>query len=668
MKFSHQREMKDRHPFWLKLQEWALRFRPWIRIPVLCRVMLLLILGISIDHLVEEEPPWNSAWGRKNAEGVSPTFREHVATGQWYAAIARTGIAALLLAVSPWWLRNPPSTIPLAAPTPLRRAPIAHPRLYGCLFALILLSAVTLRLPRMDHSYWGDEEDAIATYVHGIYSPTDKDDRQGSLYFKQATWQQTFFGARHGPNNHVLFSIASRLCLSVWRHLEEFPETAISEVVSRIPSLAGGLASLVTLALVTRHYGFPWTGLLAVGLMSMHPWHLRYSTEARGYALALALLPLVWLAASGLRRRGSWPAWLLFALLQTAVMHTWAGMVYLLAATNAILVAGILGTPSRFQQGIRWLTANLLAAGAFISLYAPLLPQIAEAKERLGWLKGLPMDAVWFHNLLAETMTGIPFHSAGLSNPEELTWQTLWPTSPWITTSGFGLLLLALITGPFRLWMRSREAALLVLGSIAAALLCALHFKFVIGLELRTWYLVFLLPAGALSAAAGFEALASRLCRRAPRLSAPMAIGMAAVTLAAVWPMNSSQIRLPYEDFKSVAALTRSPHETFDPDTPSKVHVCWLWRYAKLYDARGDFHVRNGPELQERIQLARSRQEHLYVVVGFEKLARFLNADMLALLEDETLFSRVHTAWSRDSIHTLKVYRLLPEVSSKASP
>jgi hypothetical protein len=62
----------------------------------------------------------------------------------------------------------------------------------------------------MTQSFWGDEADAVASYIHGQYRPLKKKDPQGALYFEQPTWDQTFFSAKHGPNNHVFMSLLSR--------------------------------------------------------------------------------------------------------------------------------------------------------------------------------------------------------------------------------------------------------------------------------------------------------------------------------------------------------------------------------------------------------------------------------------------------------------------------
>jgi hypothetical protein len=58
------------------------------------------------------------------------------------------------------------------------------------------------------------------------------------------------------------------------------------------------------------------------------------------------------------------------------------------------------------------------------------------------------------------------------------------------------------------------------------------------------------------------------------------------------------------------------------------------------------------------MQQATLAQAELYVIVGFRELAQRLSADMLAMLEDPALFEKTISFPSRESLHTLDVYRM----------
>lgn len=640
------------------------RLRSLLNLPNVFRIILLIICVQAIGYLREEKPPWKSAWGRHKAEGVDPSFREHVATGLWCGAAARAGIAGAILLLSLGWRRTtppPPTTGAHLLGGPEAQSSPSPVVFYGLLGA-ILAGALAMRTPRMTHSFWGDEADAIATYVHGMYKPLKKKDRQGPVYFEGAIWPQTFFSARHGPNNHVLFSVTSRLCLEGWRKITDRKSTEFTEWVARVPSLAGGLVSLAGLALLLRRWGVPWLGLLAALFMALHPWHVRYSTEARGYALALAFYPFLLLVLSHALDRGRWRAWLVFGLLEFLIMYSWAGMAYAMVLLNLVGLGLMLAQRGRAQQVVRWMTVNLVAAMLFISLYAPHVPQITEAHERLQWLRGLPMDATWFHNLIAEFFTGIPYHLQIARNPGEISWEGLIQTSPVLTYVGFSLIILSFLAGLVGLWQWHRQRALLIISTFAAVILCTVHFKFGIKDELRSWYLIFALPAFSVTVAFGLYLLGRSLCQlfraREFAISAGVAISLLFIAAASLWAMNWSQMHLPFEDYRGVLAVSREQHESFSPKATSNVLMCWLWRYSAVYDPRGEIQVRSGPGLRARMEEIKSKKGELYMVVGFRTLAESSNAEIIAMVEDPALFEKVRIFPSRQSIQMMEVYRM----------
>lgn len=640
------------------------RLRSLLNLPNVFRIILLIICVQAIGYLREEKPPWKSAWGRHKAEGVDPSFREHVATGLWYGAVARAAIAGAILLLSLTWRRtqtpNPATGNSLLAAPESESAP--SPLVFYGLLGAIVAGALAMRAPRMTHSFWGDEADAMATYVHGMYKPLKKKDRQGPVYFEGAIWPQTFFSARHGPNNHVLFSATSRLCLEAWRIVTGRKDTEFTEWVARIPSLAGGLMSLAGLALLLRRWGVPWLGLLAALFMALHPWHVRYSAEARGYALALAFYPFLLLALSHAIDRGRWRAWLTFGLLEFLIMYSWAGIAYAVALLNLAALGLMLARSGRVQQGVRWMTVNLAAAMVFISLYAPHVSQITEARVRLQWLRGLPMDAVWFHDLVAEFFTGIPYHLHIARNPGEISWEGLMQSSPVLTYAGFGLIILSFLAGLVGLWRWHRQRALLVFSTFAAVILCTVHFKFGIKDELRSWYLIFALPATSITTAFGLYLLGRSLCQifrvRAVPITTAATVSLLLIATASLWAMNWSQMHLPFEDYRGVLAASREQHENFSPKATSNVLICWLWRYSAVYDPRGEIQVRSGPGLRARMEEIKSRKGELYMVVGFRTLAESANAEIIAMVENPALFEKVRLFPSRQSIQMMEVYRM----------
>ena len=100
-----------------------------------------------------------------------------------------------------------------------------------------------------------------------------------------------------------------RSCCSQQRFSAVRPE-GFSEAVLRIPSLLAGLGSIVMGARRLRRRSFSRAALILALPMAIHPWHVRYSTEARGYTMLISFLIAgiyFLLAALEEGRRRSWP-------------------------------------------------------------------------------------------------------------------------------------------------------------------------------------------------------------------------------------------------------------------------------------------------------------------------------------------------------------------------
>ena len=623
----------------------------------LCRLAVLVVFLVSVNHVRHEKPPWKSSWAKHVAEGREPTFREHLAAGFWYGAAARVGACGALLLVSlGWGWQRKEGDLPPRFDLSRTDDAVISAKAFTGLLAVIFVGALAMRLPRMNHCMWGDESSAMETYTLGCYKPVEPGKLNGLMRFDPPTWVDTFWSARQGPNNHPLFSTTSRLSLEIWRKITGLPADAFSEWVARIPVFICGMASLVVFALLLRKWGAPRIGLLATAILALHPWHIRYSTEARGYGPMLLLFPLTFLVLTYALESNRWRHWLLFGLVEFLTMYAWSGIGYGMAGINVAAAILMLARSDRWSMLVRWATANLLAAAVFLSLYGPQIPQIMRAHVRLGWMKGLPMDATWFHNILATPLTGIPFHGDDLANRFEMSWQGLLQHSPLITGVGFAILIIASVVGLVSLWRRSRPLAALITGVFVSTVVCVLHFYFGIQDELRTWYLIFNIPWLSVCVAVGIYAIANTLPER---FRSATVAGLFLLAMASLWPMNASLVSRPEEDFRSAAAVSRDKHEVFSPDKPSKVVTCWLWRYSVHYDPRGDSHTRTALTLQAKMEEAKAIKDgELYVVVGYSSLARTLNADMMALLENPALFEKHPPFYGRESIHTLTVYRM----------
>ena len=145
------------------------------------------------------------------------------------------------------------------------------------------------------------------------------------------------------PTNHVLYSVAARASLGVWRAATGAAPQSWDAFALRFPAYAAALLSVFGLGLLVFHLGFPRAAAAAAFLLAIHPWHIRYGADGRGYAF-MVLLAIV-AAAFLLRglRRGGWTAWLGYAAAQLAMLWVHPLALYFPLAVGA---AGSRASPS----------------------------------------------------------------------------------------------------------------------------------------------------------------------------------------------------------------------------------------------------------------------------------------------------------------------------------
>jgi len=101
-------------------------------------------------------------------------------------------------------------------------------------------------------------------------------------WFVSQPWDVVFH--RYDANHHVLFTILSKLIVSV---------AGVNEFTMRIPTIAAcALYFWVVFRLCEIIFGSGWLLLLSVSALSMNPLMLDFLSAARGYGMALALFLL----------------------------------------------------------------------------------------------------------------------------------------------------------------------------------------------------------------------------------------------------------------------------------------------------------------------------------------------------------------------------------------
>jgi hypothetical protein len=613
----------------------------------------LVALLALIIFLKEAKAPWELKLGGPVSASL---FKYGFTVGLWWGAVAHAAMSLLLLATVRFWGSEGASDQPpINAPAPPLRWG------FWLALALILAGALWLRLPRMNLSYWGDEGWAARYYSHGNWKPAKGKTYQDKLTFEKVDWRKTLWDD-HTGGNHYFFSAVDRLTLDTWRALRGLPDHAFSEAVSRLPPLLAGLASLVAMALFLAWLGYARAGLLAALLLALHPWHLRYSTEARGYTLMLLFFILtVWALMDGIRGTYRWRGWLLFALASFLAAWSWKLAVIPLLAVNAIFVILLaVGAACPAQaQGIvfkRWLVAGLTAGALFVFLAGPGIAQSPYVTEDLR-NSGEPMDALWVRKSLSGMVFGAPWDREDPLNPHETPVQEQWRARPLLTSFALGAEVLMLAAGA---WMLARRQLLLGLAMVAvllSALAGAWLFKTVLRVEWIYWYSFFvMLPVMLFKSAA----LDGWMCMIKRRTALPALAALVLVFPGVSWGVSAPQIRFlhthSYENMRAAFHLSRGKHEPWGYAGPSKVYTCYLWRHLSLYDPRGNIHVRTGAQLRALIAEVDRVNGELYYIIGQRSLCLSMNPDLMEVVHDPRLFEKQATSWAERAIFTLEVY------------
>lgn len=634
-----------------------------------------LLLGwvlLCAAWAVAAPKPWQThAFDHGRVKQVA--LREYIAAGLWLGLVISGGLAVALLLLQRWWGR--PEAAPVAPAGPGRgQMPL---RWFALAVLGILTFALWQRWPAMSSSFWGDEGWMFCDFVHGKWQPAIKGGSlQEDLRFVPVPWSQAFFGDQNG-NNHWLSSLLQRATLKTWQVLGGHPGWSFRESVVRLVPLAAGLASLVALAGWLRWLGRPVAGLVAAVFMALHPWHVRFSVEARGYSLMLLFFILTLWAAGKALRDGRKRDWFLFGLAQFLMMYSWKGGVYGLIFANIVIAGRLLWGPMpqvslRRVAVVRWLSAGLLGAMLFIPLAMPGQLQMRKSIEEVR-RRAKPMESEWRHNILAETLTGIPWVEQEAANPREISLERLARLSSWtwpaVVAMG-GIFLLGL----WRLWRQDRFLAWLCAAVLASGVVAAVHFKYSLRVELLTWYLLYNLPvlallfATAVTPRPGAAPLPGRPAGR--RIIGWSLAGASALTGFAVLgaPMTGDFQRHPRENLKRAWEITRAVHEPAGFRGPSNIFTGWLWRHTFAYEPRGDMYVRTREALEAKRDLARRTHGEFYMIVGIRSLSNMICPDVMQALKDPAQFDHLATLWGVEPLNTLEVYRMRKDPLTDCCP
>lgn len=300
-------------------------------------------------------------------------------------------LLAVVLATRRWWGWGKSATAASEDSVPCGATPVSSPRWFWPALLGILVLAGGLRWDLAHSSLWWDEVWQTRNAALGEWRPDKKN--PGTFRFRETSVAQALWNYRK-PTNHPPMALASKASHAVWSKLSGAKPGTLHEFALRFPGFVASLGGLALLALLLRAWGLPGAGLAAAFFLAVHPFHVRYGIDCRGYTFLLPLtvagLWALWracgpgrpFAEQGLAGRGSpRTAWLLFGLCQALIMwcHLLSAWVCLaLCAAGAAWLWRGKNSGERTRGIARLLAAQLLGAMVFFQLFMPNLLQAAQ--------------------------------------------------------------------------------------------------------------------------------------------------------------------------------------------------------------------------------------------------------------------------------------------------
>lgn len=589
------------------------------------RNLLRIALGILVLHLAFGRNPWQDGIAEAVRSG-KPILTEDIAdTWLWWTAAANALAVAILLATLPLWLRR----VEVSEVRCL--APSHRGKVFAVLVAAAVLVGAVFLQPRLSFSWWDDEEYTVTRHVDGRWAAVGTDE----LHFKRVPWHETLWKNNEG-NNHIGFTILSRISLGAWR-LVARPDTPLAfEPAVRLPSYLAALGAVVATALLGWRVGFATAGVGAAWLLALHPWFVRYGAEARGYAMVLLLVPTIWVLLLNALHRGTWGRWLAFGAAQTLLLCTHMGTALVLIATNAAAAVGLAvfhrGTPALREQGARFLVTSLLSAGVWAQLMVPNFVQMLDYMDDWRGRSGVPP----VERVLGYLFAGIQMKT---KDPRHVTLTTVAQNWPLLLPMLAGGGALAATAGALRLTVSGAAGRLI----LPAVLLPAPAVYIMAGLRGDRFYesyLGFALPGLVLLVTAGLTLPFARArSPLGPRLAAAaLATFVAAYAVVTQEPREALRAGSFVTGRESVL-LTRPSLDPFAPENQEILTASFYW--APVYYDPLIRWVDTPDALRALMEEADRRGVPLFINNGRPHQALQSVPEMVAFVEGSDRFEKV---------------------------
>jgi Dolichyl-phosphate-mannose-protein mannosyltransferase len=589
----------------------------------------------------------------------------------WAAGLNVIALAALVFSRRAWRSRG--DKTPVVTPPPGPRFGLRNVLFGACLVALVVLAG-SLRWKLAHSSLWWDEVWQARNASVGDWKPDKR--HPGELKFVPTTWAQALWNYRK-PTNHPPMALDSKACHEVWRRATGAAPGEFNEFVLRLPGFIASLTSVAMLALLLRAWGMPVGGLIAAGFLALHPWHIRYGIDCRGYTFLVPLTILgiwaVWRACGPSSGQGHTSSrwWWVLGLTQGLILwcHLLSAWVCAgLAAAGLWWIWSRNSGRERWHKFARFAAMHLVGAMVFLQLFAPNLLQAATwgEKNRDG-------------NILTEEYLGATLAQAAgemeIPEPTPLTNAT-WPVQPrWL-----------------ELWTRLKEgvtpeAALRLVGTfMVAGLILAWFYRrdfFVANTSLAVSCALFLGAVGATEFYFYSRFVLALIVPTVLLIGAAMDLGVrwgmtswvrgplsdkGGLIVLALWVLFFFTMPFQFQVVPVIHYLQRTPFAPLRETAAALRHARAqgaaifgygfgaeaLQYYLPALSYERDMPAR--PALEAAIHDAQAAGKPLFVALGYEALNRANVPDGFELLDDPAVFTEDS---KRDGLEGQFTYRIL---------
>jgi hypothetical protein len=606
---------------------------------------VIALIGLAAGiHALTGENPWGREVAKRIAQDLPFRSKEYGIIGVWWGCVVAAVISLFLLATARLWLpgRN----------VGMKRAPFTPPGLSGfalTVLTVILVGAAVYRVPRLDQSLWNDEEYGLRRHAHGEW----KHAKSGELVFEPVSWTETLFECRVG-NNHHLNSALGRVSLSGWHFFTGAPPEEFSESAFRAPALAAGILTLALLVILGSELGLPWVGVGAAGLLALHPWHVRYSVEARGYSLMMFFMCLMLVALTRAFRTNRVAAWTLFAIAEAGCLLSFAGSLYPVAMINAfaLLECLIRREPKRIGTLIGF---NLLGSIPVIVWLLPSVPQVLAYLKRPDALR-LGMDWDWGRDCLSHLLSGAHYYLPELEIHHGTSWLQQAGSHPLFVPVLCYLLPFLSVAGLLLALFRN-TASRLCIGGIAVGGVAAFVHNAAQNSPMVVWYLLYVLIPIALAA----PLACLRIIPMRSRLGIPALIALLAAFGVATQDVRGRIVAYDRQPMRQTVASIREAK----PEAMTAVFGV-SDRQTQSYDPKVRV-MESAADLDRVIADAHQEGRPLFVYFCGRVISGERNADLMKRVLDPTEFKHVSDHPGLEAMFTYHVYQLIKKAPAGAS-